>query len=146
MQERHSLSDRGRCRRLARLKLLEEPVRIVHLAATVGEVRHVAQDARLRLRLHGEVDRLGVEEVGDAPARPVRTAVLVHHHAVLLPEALLVRREEIPLRPLVQRPMLEEPVVPALRRLDLPALGEVLELVLLQMNVLRRLLQIKYLA
>ena len=77
---------------------------------------------------------------------PVRAAVLVHHHAVLLPEALLVRREEIPLRPLVQRPVLEEPVVPALRRLDLPALGEVLELVLLQMNVLRRLLQIKYLA
>ena len=39
--------------------------------------------------------------------------------------------------------MLEEPLVPALRRLDLPALRNMPQLVLLEMNVLRRLLQIE---
>ena len=61
---------------------------------------------------------------------------------MLLLERLLASRQEIPLRPLVQRPVLEKPVVPALRRLNLPALRKVLELVLLEVNVLRRLLQI----
>ena len=39
--------------------------------------------------------------------------------------------------------MLEKPVVPALRRLDLPALRDMPELVLLKVNVLRRLLQVQ---
>ena len=61
---------------------------------------------------------------------------------MLFLEVLLARREQVPLRPLVKRPVLEEPVVPALRRLDLPALGEVPQLVLVDVNVLRRLFQI----
>ena len=41
VQEGEPLADGGRCGLFARDQFLEEPVRVVDLAAPVGEVRHV---------------------------------------------------------------------------------------------------------
>ena len=146
MKQCRAVSD-GRGRRLLAVdKLLEKPFGIVDLAAFFGKVGHVPENAALRLRLQREIYGLRTEEIGHAPVRAVCAAVLVHHHAVLFPQVPVAGRQQLALRPLVQRTMLEEPVVPALRRLDLPALRKVPKLVLLEVNVLRRMLQIEDLA
>ena len=91
MQQRDALADRRRRGLLSGDELLEQPVDVVDLSAAVREVGHVAQDPSLGLRLNGEVDGLGAEEVGHAPVRLVDAAALVGHRPVLRGELALVR-------------------------------------------------------
>lgn len=68
-----------------------------------------------------------------------RTAVLVKDDAVLAQLLALARGEEIALRPLVKVAMAKVPAAAALVGGDFAALRDMAELVLVQMDVFRRL-------